>query len=74
MEGGKMVCNTGKFCHIQEMKGGEMVEVGKRLFYISFINRDSLHATNWTECFFLPDSDHGLNHSCQEEQEDVKSI
>ena len=27
MEGGKMVCNTGKFCHIQELKGGEMVEV-----------------------------------------------
>lgn len=27
MEGGKMVCKTGKFCHIQELKGGEMIEV-----------------------------------------------
>lgn len=27
MEGGKMVCKTGKFCHIQELVGGEMVEV-----------------------------------------------
>merc|ERR1712035_76753 len=26
LEGGKLVCNTGKFCHIQELKGGEMVE------------------------------------------------
>ncbi|XP_072316367.1 fatty acid-binding protein 10-A, liver basic [Eucyclogobius newberryi] len=26
MEGGRMVCNTGKFNHIQEIKGGEMVE------------------------------------------------
>ncbi|XP_042280739.1 fatty acid-binding protein 10-A, liver basic [Thunnus thynnus] len=26
MEGGKMVCNTGKFCHVQEIRGGEMVE------------------------------------------------
>merc|ERR1712243_142314 len=26
MEGGKMVCNTGKFLHVQELKGGEMVE------------------------------------------------
>ncbi|XP_070768158.1 fatty acid-binding protein 10-A, liver basic [Enoplosus armatus] len=25
-EGGKLVCKTGKFCHIQELKGGEMVE------------------------------------------------
>lgn len=31
MEGGKMVCNTGKFCHVQELKGGEMIEVGKGL-------------------------------------------
>lgn len=27
LEGGKLVCNTGKFSHIQELKGGEMVEV-----------------------------------------------
>lgn len=27
LEGGKLVCNTGKFCHIQELRGGEMVEV-----------------------------------------------
>lgn len=27
LEGGKLVCNTGKFCHVQELKGGEMVEV-----------------------------------------------
>lgn len=27
LEGGKLVCKTGKFCHIQELKGGEMVEV-----------------------------------------------
>lgn len=27
MEGGKLVCKTGKFCHIQELKGGEMIEV-----------------------------------------------
>lgn len=27
LEGGKLVCNTGKFCHIQELKGAEMVEV-----------------------------------------------
>ncbi|XP_039974078.1 fatty acid-binding protein 10-A, liver basic isoform X2 [Xiphias gladius] len=26
LEGGKLVCKTGKFCHIQELKGGEMVE------------------------------------------------
>uniref|UniRef100_A0A8C7ZQ02 Fatty acid-binding protein, liver-type n=1 Tax=Oryzias sinensis TaxID=183150 RepID=A0A8C7ZQ02_9TELE len=26
MEGGKLVCKTGKFCHVQEIKGGEMVE------------------------------------------------
>ncbi|XP_061675087.1 fatty acid-binding protein 10-A, liver basic-like [Syngnathoides biaculeatus] len=26
MEGGKLVCNTGKFCHVQEIKGGEMIE------------------------------------------------
>ena len=26
LEGGKLVCNTGKFCHIQELRGGEMVE------------------------------------------------
>ncbi|XP_022058079.1 fatty acid-binding protein 10-A, liver basic [Acanthochromis polyacanthus] len=26
MEGGKLVCNTGKFTHIQELKGGEMIE------------------------------------------------
>ncbi|KAK7887070.1 hypothetical protein WMY93_026691 [Mugilogobius chulae] len=26
LEGGKLVCNTGKFTHIQELKGGEMVE------------------------------------------------
>merc|ERR1712168_194259 len=26
MEGNKMVCKTGKFCHIQELKGGEMIE------------------------------------------------
>ncbi|KAI9999961.1 hypothetical protein NQD34_011804, partial [Periophthalmus magnuspinnatus] len=26
MEGGKLVCNTGKFNHIQEIKGGEMIE------------------------------------------------
>ncbi|XP_061573272.1 fatty acid-binding protein 10-A, liver basic [Cololabis saira] len=26
MEGGKLVCNTGKFIHMQELKGGEMVE------------------------------------------------
>ncbi|KAM4601537.1 fatty acid-binding protein 10-A, liver basic [Polymixia lowei] len=26
MEGGKLVCKTGKFCHIQELKGGEMIE------------------------------------------------
>lgn len=27
LEGGKLVCKTGKFSHIQELKGGEMVEV-----------------------------------------------
>lgn len=27
MEGGKLVCKTGKVCHIQELKGGEMIEV-----------------------------------------------
>ncbi|KAG7264115.1 hypothetical protein CRUP_018916 [Coryphaenoides rupestris] len=27
MEGGKMICNTGKFCHVQELKGEEMIEV-----------------------------------------------
>lgn len=27
VEGGKMVCKTGKFCHTQELKGGEMIEV-----------------------------------------------
>uniref|UniRef100_A0A3Q2QVR7 Fatty acid-binding protein, liver-type n=1 Tax=Fundulus heteroclitus TaxID=8078 RepID=A0A3Q2QVR7_FUNHE len=26
MEGGKLVCKTGKFSHTQELKGGEMVE------------------------------------------------
>ncbi|XP_029929113.1 fatty acid-binding protein 10-A, liver basic [Myripristis murdjan] len=26
MEDGKLVCKTGKFCHIQEIKGGEMIE------------------------------------------------
>ncbi|XP_036414276.1 fatty acid-binding protein 10-A, liver basic [Colossoma macropomum] len=26
MEGGKLVCQTEKFTHIQEIKGGEMVE------------------------------------------------
>ncbi|CAL8249589.1 unnamed protein product [Boreogadus saida] len=26
MDQGKMVCNTGKFCHVQELKGGEMIE------------------------------------------------
>ncbi|KAG7264114.1 hypothetical protein CRUP_018915 [Coryphaenoides rupestris] len=26
MEGGKMICNTGKFCHVQELKGEEMIE------------------------------------------------
>ncbi|XP_062322406.1 fatty acid-binding protein 10-A, liver basic [Osmerus eperlanus] len=26
MEGGKMVCNTEKFSHVQELKGGEMWE------------------------------------------------
>ncbi|RVE62927.1 hypothetical protein OJAV_G00162670 [Oryzias javanicus] len=26
IEGGKLVCKTGKFCHVQEIKGGEMVE------------------------------------------------
>lgn len=35
MEGGKLVCNTGKFSHVQELKGGEMVEVNvtKMIFY-----------------------------------------
>uniref|UniRef100_A0AAR2JTW8 Cytosolic fatty-acid binding proteins domain-containing protein n=1 Tax=Pygocentrus nattereri TaxID=42514 RepID=A0AAR2JTW8_PYGNA len=28
MEGGKLVCQTERFTHIQEIKGGEMVEVG----------------------------------------------
>lgn len=37
-----MVCNTGKFCHVQELKGGEMIEVRKRLSG----ERDSLQATN----------------------------
>lgn len=27
LEGGKLVCKTGKFTHVQELKGGEMVEV-----------------------------------------------
>lgn len=27
MDGGKLVCKTGKFCHTQELKGGEMIEV-----------------------------------------------
>ncbi|CAJ1062751.1 fatty acid-binding protein 10-A%2C liver basic [Xyrichtys novacula] len=26
MEGGKLICNTGKSTHIQEIKGGEMIE------------------------------------------------
>ncbi|KAM4580872.1 fatty acid-binding protein 10-A, liver basic [Odontesthes bonariensis] len=26
LEGGKLVCKTGKLCHVQELKGGEMVE------------------------------------------------
>ncbi|KAM6910775.1 fatty acid-binding protein 10-A, liver basic [Xenentodon cancila] len=26
MEGGKLVCNTGRFSHMQELKGGEMIE------------------------------------------------
>uniref|UniRef100_A0A8C6WXG9 Fatty acid-binding protein, liver-type n=1 Tax=Neogobius melanostomus TaxID=47308 RepID=A0A8C6WXG9_9GOBI len=26
LEGGKLVCNTGKFHHVQEIKGGEMIE------------------------------------------------
>ncbi|KAM3873105.1 fatty acid-binding protein 10-A, liver basic [Diretmus argenteus] len=26
MEGGKLVCKTDKFCHVQELKGGEMIE------------------------------------------------
>ncbi|XP_034030001.1 fatty acid-binding protein 10-A, liver basic [Thalassophryne amazonica] len=26
MEGGKMVCRTGKFCHMQEVKGEELIE------------------------------------------------
>ncbi|XP_074540113.1 fatty acid-binding protein 10-A, liver basic [Halichoeres trimaculatus] len=26
MEGGKLVCNTGKSTHVQEIKGGEMIE------------------------------------------------
>ncbi|XP_017279236.1 fatty acid-binding protein 10-A, liver basic [Kryptolebias marmoratus] len=26
LEGGKLVCNTGKVRHIQELKGGEMIE------------------------------------------------
>nr|XP_020445863.1 fatty acid-binding protein 10-A, liver basic-like [Monopterus albus] len=26
LEGGKLVCRTGTFCHIQELKGEEMVE------------------------------------------------
>ena len=27
LEGGKLICHTEKFTHIQEIKGGEMVEV-----------------------------------------------
>ncbi|XP_041844439.1 fatty acid-binding protein 10-A, liver basic [Melanotaenia boesemani] len=26
IEGGKLVCKTGKMCHMQELKGGEMIE------------------------------------------------
>ncbi|KAM9798181.1 fatty acid-binding protein 10-A, liver basic [Neosynchiropus ocellatus] len=26
MEGGKMICDTGKFHHMQEIKGGELIE------------------------------------------------
>ncbi|XP_026227957.1 fatty acid-binding protein 10-A, liver basic [Anabas testudineus] len=26
LQGNKLVCNTGKFCHTQELKGGELVE------------------------------------------------
>ncbi|KAM3614401.1 uncharacterized protein V6R79_013512 [Siganus canaliculatus] len=26
LEGGRLVCKTGKFTHIQELKGGEMIE------------------------------------------------
>ncbi len=35
LEGGKLVCNTGKFCHVQEIKGGEMIEVNYILSVIS---------------------------------------
>ncbi|XP_028984695.1 fatty acid-binding protein 10-A, liver basic [Betta splendens] len=26
LEGGKLVCKTGKICHVQELKGGELIE------------------------------------------------
>lgn len=56
MEGGKMVCKTGKFCHIQELKGGEMIEVRKKLSLLHKTERPSdlpQQAMNWTECFFF---------------------
>lgn len=31
IEGGKMVCKTDKLRHVQELKGGEMVEVKSTL-------------------------------------------
>uniref|UniRef100_A0A3P8S3F9 Fatty acid binding protein 10a, liver basic n=1 Tax=Amphiprion percula TaxID=161767 RepID=A0A3P8S3F9_AMPPE len=40
MEGGKLVCNTGKFNHIQELKGGEMIEVQCILPELNFAQAD----------------------------------
>lgn len=76
MEGGKLVCKTGKFCHIQELKGGEMVEVSyndtRDLHKLTYLNT-KLYNVLYLTCPFS-DFDHGFNNSHQEEQKDVKSV
>lgn len=86
MEGGKLVCKTGKFCHVQEIKGGEMVEVQSMLQNVTqanmFLNQILKKHWFWIQAnfitflqpfflLFLPDYDRWLNNTHQEKQEDV---
>lgn len=81
LEGGKLVCHTDRFSHIQEIKGGEMVEVCTGDLYTYCSPELRTICKIWTFVIFLfslgiyfPDPDSRRNHHGQEEQKDLKSL